>query len=403
MIKFAMRPNSIYPLLLFLLSNIRDIESILINYFYILKNPSIFALLMFFGEFITGLIFYLYHKKFMTKDKNEKSRLFFYILNIKAKKATDKDNKIKILCLIFYSSFLDFLQFTISLYFNSFITISYSLQQRFRSIFNISLVLFYFRLLKLPIYAHQICSLIVIGVCLLIIIITEFIFQEFDIFLSLYKFIYALLLMFLVFFVSALAQTVEKYLIEFNGLSPFYILMNEGLFGLILTSLYIIFYKLFDFIDKVTTSEFVILIISLILYIILSGGKNLFRLVTLSFFSPITSTFAEYIFNPFYIIYYFVSGKDFFHEGKSNYPYFITNLILSLIISFSGFVYNDFLILFCCGLERDTYKQVALRSLYETELVILNKEEISEEEEEVNESEKEGDGLFKLINMGSVK
>ena len=139
----------------------------LVNYFYFIKNPSIFALLMFLGEFITGLIFYLYHKKFLRKDKQEKSPLFFNFVNVKTKTITDKDNKIKIFFLIFYSSFLDFLQFTLSLYFNSFITISSSLQQRFRSIFNISLALFYFRLLKLPIYNHQICSLIV-NRCLLI-------------------------------------------------------------------------------------------------------------------------------------------------------------------------------------------------------------------------------------------
>ena len=240
-----------------------------------------------------------------------------------------------------------------------------------------------------------------IGVCLLIIIITEFIFQKFDIFLSIYKLITALLLIFLIFFVSSLGQTVEKYLIEFDELSPFYILMNEGIFGLLLTSGYIIYYKIFDFISEVSTSKFIILIISFILYVILSGGKNLFRLVTINLFSPITSTFVEYILNPFYIIYYFISGNDFIFDGKSNFSYFIPNLILSLIISFSGCVYNDFLILFCCGLERDTYKQVTLRSFNETELDILYNDENSEGKD--NESEKEDGGLFKVISMAAVK
>ena len=96
MIKFALRPNLIYPLQLLLFSCIRDVESMLVNYFYVIKNPSICALLMFLGEFITGLIFYLYHKKFLRKDKQEKSPLFFNFVNVKTKTITDKDNKIKI-------------------------------------------------------------------------------------------------------------------------------------------------------------------------------------------------------------------------------------------------------------------------------------------------------------------
>ena len=72
------------------------------------------------------------------------------------------------------------------------------------------------------------------------------------------------------------------------------------------------------------------------------------------------------------MIYDFASGLDYFTNGEINYAYFILNLILSIIISFLGCVYNEFLILFCFGLERDTYKQITERSFTEQELNILD-------------------------------
>jgi len=117
---------------------------------------------------------------------------------------------------------------------------------------------------------------------------------------------------------------------------------------------------------------------------ILSGGNNTFRILTLTIYSPMTSTFMRYILNPFYIIYYFISKNDFISNGKSNYAYFIINLVISLITTFCGCVYNEFLILFCFGLERDTYCQVTRRSNTENEINsldnILNKEDDQESE-----------------------
>ena len=86
-----------------------------------------------------------------------------------------------------------------------------------------------------------------------------------------------------------------------------------------------------------------------------------------------TTTFMDYILNPFYLTYDFASGLDYFTNGEINYAYFILNLILSIIISFLGCVYNEFLILFCFGLERDTYNQITTkRSFTEQELITIN-------------------------------
>ena len=267
----------------------------------------------------------------------------------------------------------------LSLQVSKYITLSGSLEQRLRGTITIINALFYFYALGLPLFKNKLFSLICIGICVIIVIITELIFQEFNIFLSYSQFFLVLFFIFIIHLSSALEESIEKYLFEFNKLNTFFVLMFQGIFGFVLTVIYCLFHSPFDDIIKFkqnsSTLNFVILIFALILYIILSGGKNSFRLLTTKIFSPMTTTFLDYILNPFYIIYYFISRNDFISYGKINVAYFVINVILSLIITFCGCIYNEFLILFCCGLERDTHNQVTTRSRIEHELDSLLSED----------------------------
>ena len=79
----------------------------------------------------------------------------------------------------------------------------------------------------------------------------------------------------------------------------------------------------------------------------------------------------DYFINRVYLIYYFIVENDFITEGNLNRAfYFGINLILSIIISFCGLVFNKFLVLFCCGLERYTHDQVSRRANDSLELDI---------------------------------
>ena len=71
---------------------------------------------------------------------------------------------------------------------------------------------------------------------------------------------------------------------------------------------------------------------------------------------------SEYILNPFYLISSLKLNNDFISKGKTNYYYFSINLILSIIISFSAFVYNEFVILYFCKLHHETYQQISFRA-----------------------------------------
>ena len=365
LIKFALRRNLIYPLQYLIWSVLRDFESELISSLLDF-NGIIYTHLMFLGELLGGLIFYLYQKSFFKKKKETQKSSLFPIELIESKQNFIKDKKLKIIFIIFSIGFYDFFQFLLVFPIDKFMTISGSLEKRLRGTYTIYTALFYYYISRVPIYKHQLFSLISIGICLLIVIITENIFQEFNIFLSYSEFILALFLSFLIQFLCCLEQSLEKYLFEYNKLNPFLVLMIEGIFGFIFSIIYSLFYNPFNDIIKFkknnSTFKYIILIIAFIVYIILSGGKNLFRVITTKIYSPMTSTFIVYFLNPVYLIYYFVSEKDFFSYDKPIYSYFFINLIISLITTFLGCVYNEFIILFCCELERDTHSQIVKRA-----------------------------------------
>ena len=383
MMKFALRNNLKYPLELLIFSFLRHLDNILIDYFFNFDS-LIYMSLMFLGEFFFGLIIYLYQTHFLNKNKGLKVNTYKSIILIRNKENLAIDSKTKIIFLVFIAGFFDFVQFMMSLYTPQFLYISGSLISRLAGFLTVFNALFYYYVLKLPIFKHQYISLIIIGICLILVIITEFIFQEINIFLSYGQFSMVFLLNFLLQFCNSMLDSVEKYLFEYNHLNSYLCLLLEGLFGFILSFIHGLFHSPFEEIIEFkkinSTSEFTILIFLLILYLALSGLKNAFRVATTKIYSPMTTTFVEYILNPFYLIYYFCSDNDFITNGNKNYAYFFINLIISLIISFFGFVFNEFIILFCCELEIDTHSQIVTRSIKEEEILNLSEINIDEEE-----------------------
>jgi len=375
MIKFAHRRNLKYPLLLLLWNVLRDVHGSLVSYFLNVSGLSINLLLMFLGEFLAGLLIYLYQYLFYLRKEKESAE-FKGIKLIKADQNLAKDSKTKIFFLIFCSAFFDFIEFKLFSVTSKFFYISHSLEFRLKGCYTIFNALFYYFVLRLPILKHQVFSLIVIVISIIIVVSTEFIFQKINIFLTYSQFVLLLFFILLIDFNSASVEFIGKYLFEFNYLNPFYELMFEGLFGFAISSIYFCIYnpfkELIEYRNTHSTFNFVFLILSLILYLILSGLKNSYRVSTTKIFSPMTTTFMEYILNPFYLICYFIGGIDFIPYGDKNYFYFIINLIVSIILTFCGLVYNEFLILFFCQFEKETHNQIMSRSISENEFFIIN-------------------------------
>ena len=213
-----------------------------------------------------------------------------------------QDNPYKIVFLIFNASFFDFIEFVLSTnLLSKFYKYSCSFQSRIGGLLIILDAIFYRFILKLQIFKHQFFSLEIISICLIIILITEFIFQDIDIFFRYGDFILLILYLFVYQFFNSLLDLTEKHLFEYDYLNPYKVLMFEGLFGSILSIFYGVYIKPIPSIIKCyndNKDKFVYLVLLLILYMILSGFKNAFRVLTNKVYSPMAATLAEYLYNP---------------------------------------------------------------------------------------------------------
>ena len=364
MLKVSPRRNLIYVFLLILCYNLRKITLMLVGSIFGFTNSIIFSTLMFLGEFLTGLIIKQYQKKFITKNKFLNPVLTL----VKKKMEKDKlDSNLKIYSIYFLLAYADFIEFTISvLYVPKFQGISGSLETRLCGLVIIFTSIMYYYILKYPLLRHQIFSLIVIGICLVIIIMSETFFQRDNIYMSTSNYLFYVFLISLELFFLSVLDSGDKYLMEFNSIEPCQILLYEGFIGTIFSFIGFIedkpISKIKNIYDKFSAGYFALFIFLLFLYLVLSGFKNIYRLHTNKSYSPMAQTLANYALNPLFMIYDAISRKDFIIKGEVNYFYFFINLVLSIIISFTGFVLNEFIVLFCCGLEYNTYRQISERA-----------------------------------------
>ena len=367
-IKCASRPNMKYLVHLIIWSFIRDILKDIMRVLLDFNVDLIYPLLMFFGEFIFGLIIYLYQKKyFFNKNDNTTSRFMGIELISNYNSLKLRDNKYKIFSLIFFASFFDFIQFIMTIELeNTFKNCSSSIDERLSGFLIIFDAIIYRYVLKLRIFRHQIFSIIIIGICLIITIATEYGFQSVNLSLTYGKFTLFIFFHCILQFFNSLLDIIEKYLFEYDYYSPFRILLLEGILGLLFSFFYCVYKNpipdLKKYFNIQQSYKVALIIISFIIYVILSGLRNSFRVVINKIYSPMESTLSEYILNPLYLIFSLLLTKDFNSNATVKYIYFSINLFLSIIISFSACVYNEFIILFFCKLQHETYQQISFRA-----------------------------------------
>ena len=361
--KFAWRHNLIYPTILLLWILLRRGDTFILSKVYNFSKNVIFTLLMFFAEFITGLLLYFYQKSFLHKKKAKKGAILIY----KENKMNKHDPYIKIVFIILVAGYSDFVEFILSTnYIPKFTKSSSSLDMRAGGISTISSALFFHYLLKFPISKHQVFSLLIIAFCFIIIILLEYYFQDINIFLTYEDFTLKIVLIILEQFFHSLLDSCEKYVVEYNSINMFLVLCLEGFFGFWIT-FGLLFtedahkIQLKKIYNEKSGGLFALFIFLLFIYIVLSGLKNAYRVVTNKIFSPMTKSLTDYFLNPLFLIQNYLEG-DFVTSGKQNVFYFLINFILSLIINLFGCVFNEIIILFFCDLEKETYNQVSFRS-----------------------------------------
>ena len=117
-IKFSVRPNLKYPFQYLMYNIIREIESILIFKFLDFTDPFIYNIMMFAGEFFSGLIVFLYQKKFVNKTlfkivSASKSKDLELISTNTSLKTIDSVPKM--IFILFCCALFDFIQLVISI------------------------------------------------------------------------------------------------------------------------------------------------------------------------------------------------------------------------------------------------------------------------------------------------
>lgn len=364
MIKIGLRRNLLYPLMLIIFTTIRKIDTIIMNRMIGFDGSLFLTLFMFLSEFIIGLIIFLKHTNILNREKRRNPTFMGIKLIQRSSEIPRPDKNIKIFMLIFMATFFDFNIFLIETYYlpKQYKYISQSLNIRLRSILTISSALCCYFLLRIPIFKHQKFSLVIIFICLIIVIFSEFVFEQDHIMMS----IFSLILNCFVYFLNSCLEVTEKYLLEHNFINPFKMIMLEGIIGFIFTCLFSIigepFAEIIQVYENNVISDFIILIALLFLYLISSGGRNIYRVITNKIYSPMTRTLTDCILDPLLIIYYFIYENDFIYNKEQNYYYFFINLFTSIIIVICSCIYNEIFVIFYCKLEENTHFQISRRA-----------------------------------------
>ena len=282
------------------------------------------------------------------------------------------DGKIKIICLIIFASLFNSIG-TIIRNEDLLKTITNEdnndrIDYRVRGIQIIFSSLLCYFTLRINIYKHQKLSLIIISVFYVILIGAELIFTE-KIIIKVYL---LLICLFSNLFRSFLDVT-EKYLFESNYINIFLMLMYEGLTGLFFGIITYLLNPVFENEGKnlliylsVSSSQLIIFIVLIVAYIIISGFKNAYRVTTNKYYSPISRALIESTLDPILYLY-----KSLTFQQKDIYELFWAHfgIVFSflIIIAFFALIYNDFIILYCCELEYNTYSEITNR-LYSQKL-----------------------------------
>ena len=364
MIKIRLRKNLLY-LFVYYISAFIDYNILgALIYSLFSFNPLYICIFLFpLENIIGGLIIYLYQKNSIRKKKEIK---YFGIKLIFKKKKKTRDGMFKKIILILFAAYFNYYNFIVStFYYNDYIP--WSMGMRLTTIQIIISTLICIYAFEFKIKKHQKISLIIIGICMFLLIsndITYIIYYKYKL-IKVPIFQYFITLFYYTGY--SFNNCIEKYLVDTNYMNPFIILMIEGIFELIIASLSIIYINPFEAFQKIK-GNLALFIFLFILYTIIQVIVNVYRIYCNVIYSPMARSLIDYLLNPFINIFFFCIGLDFF----SDILYFIFIEIMCVVMSFFGCVFNEYIILYFCGLELETKDEIAKRA--ESQLQIGSKE-----------------------------
>ena len=360
MLKIEIRHNLVYPGMLILFIGLRRIIEILIQTLFDSVGMYLLFTSIFISKLIAGFIA-MHFSKFIIKSNNDSNDMNYSIMGIRLPKSnleiSTVDSIPKIIVLIFFASYFDIIGTLVRRSFNMNDRKNKSLEERVKGFQIISSALLCYYTIRTKMYKHNIFSLIIIFICLIIIIIIEMFYNHDDMILNLMN----ILLTLFSCFGRANLDTIEKYLFEFNYMNPFKVMMFEGLINTILSIILFEREAIYEDIENYKNMNGKIYFIILVfLHFILSGLKNIYRVSTIKLYSPMTRALAEIFLDPFIIMYTLYRDNEI--NDFSFWVFYMMSIFCLIIMTFCSCVYNDFIVLYCCGLEYNTYGEIIKRS-----------------------------------------
>jgi hypothetical protein len=108
------------------------------------------------------------------------------------------------------------------------------------------------------------------------------------------------------------SDVIERYLFDYNNVSPFKILLLKGIIEVILMLIYILsyvfndeFHYLFNN-NKIENNKFYLFIsiILIIIYLVVSGFTSIYKMYTVKSYTPMTRTLSDIMLDSFFWIYF---------------------------------------------------------------------------------------------------
>ena len=338
--------------------------------FHPYKNNTDFIIpfLIFSSQSLIGYLIYLYYykKNILEKKDNNPTAKIGSITLITNRTYINRDKKIKRWSLMIFASFFNFIGSIIRsddvINFGTKEENNSLLEIRVRSIQIIISSLLCYYTLRLNIYNHQKLSLIIISFFLLGII-----FIEFYISTNIPYKIFALFFCCMSCLFRSFLDVSEKYLFDYNYVNILKMMIYEGLIGLFLYLIYFLSSKSYQnhgkyFIDDIRGFDWDLIsfLLLIILYLIISGFRNAYRVTTNKYYSPMSRALFESTLDPLLFLYNSLTFNKK-TEYKGFWIYFSIVLFCLTIIAFFSLVYNDFIILYCWGLQHNTYSEITNR------------------------------------------
>ena len=367
-----------YPLMFFLCAILRKIVEIILKSRPYKNNIDfLIPFLIFFSQCLFGYIIYICYSKKTNLNKGTKKNVLSpfkeeSFLSTSNKSTFSNDGKIKIIFLILFASFFNFIGTIIRnddvLNFLSKEEDNSQLNVRVRGIQIIISSLLCHYTIRINIYKHQKLSLIIISFFYAILIGVELYISN-----QILSKIAVLSICIISNLFRSFLDVTEKYLFEFNYINIFLMMTYEGLTGLFFDIIAILSGNSFknegnNLLNSLSKSglEVFIFIVLIIFYIVISGFKNAYRVTTNKYYSPISRALIESTIDPFLFLYISLTSdkKD---EFELFWTHFSIVFFCLMIISLFSLVYNDFIILYCCGLEYNTYSEIINR-LYQRKI-----------------------------------